>query len=47
MFFIHLKPEVEAIGVGGGDRGRISPPPLFFLPGGKGGGSFILMNFEI
>ena len=30
MFFIHLKPEVEAIGAGGGDRGGISPP--FFSP---------------
>ena len=36
MFFIHLKPEVKA-GVGGGDRGGISPSPLFSLPGGKGG----------
>ena len=46
MFFIHLKPEVEAIGVWGGDRGEISPP-LFSLPGGRGGGgSFIMMNFQ-
>ena len=39
MFFIHLKPEVEAIGVGGGDRGGISPP--FSLPGGREGGGVL------
>ena len=28
IFFIHLKPEVEAIGAGGKDRGGSSPPSL-------------------
>ena len=38
MFFIHLKPEVEDIGAGGGDRGGISTPPLSPSPGGRGEG---------
>ena len=45
MLFIHLKPEVEAIGVGGGDRGGISLP-LFSLPGRKGGRDFYLDEFS-
>ena len=40
-----MKPQVEVIGVGGGDRGGLSPS-LFSLPGGKGEGEFYTDEFS-
>ena len=41
-----MKPQVESIGVGGGERGGISPPLPFSLPGGKGGREFYPDEFS-